>query len=424
MITKSHPAGIERVAYCGYQDHDTPYSERSVDVNQGADTITYLEGGKRNGKWPWKPCNHNSEITFSPGGRASYEKTALKGRWFAKAWFSVFPNGFDADSVPSVQFDDSVIWDCYNQIDLNTSDAVLLYSGVIQALPFLGGVMRFNKIMKDVWNHVSKTARKRPFTTVIKDLIQADFIDRFVISPTLADARKFQDATDYALRVVQTARERNEHAFAVSADNKSVLSSSEATFVSSGATYNDGEINCHCHKQTWTESKAFMLVRARYDMTAVSPIAIWAQRVGLTRPLDSVWDLVPFSFVVDYFSRAGDFVSALSDEMSSIDGLKGQVLAIEDLWFTLSNVSKAEAKFTGWKRMPFLGSGWTWKKAPAFDGTPAVKQGRTFIRGQIASPWSIINSFGRKISDYLSLSIDLSSTRKRTLAELVIQAKL
>jgi hypothetical protein len=325
---------------------------------------------------------------------------------------------------PDVTFEDSVIKMCYDQIDLNTSDSVLLYSGVLQAVPLLGSVFKFNQIMKNVSRHVSKSLRKKPFTTVLKDLIGLDFIDRFVIAPTLADIRKFQDATDYCLRVIQTARERNEHVFALSATDKTVLKERESTFFSSCPVSGGGELNVSLHQQVYAESKAFMLVEARYDLNAVSPLKLWAQRVGLTRPLDSVWDLVPFSFVVDYFTRAGDFISALSDEMSSVDGLRGKIVAIHDLWYTLKGVNAAEAAFVSWRTRPRLPEGWRWEISPHFSNSPASKKQIMFQRGQISNPWPAILSLERKVSDYLTVSVDLSSTRKRTLAELFIQARL
>jgi hypothetical protein len=306
-----------------------------------------------------------------------------------------------------------------DQIDLNTDNAVLLYSGVLQAVPLLGSVSTFLRTFNRIVPDVLRRFRKRPFTEAVKSLISLDFIDRFVITPTLDDIRKFQDATDYVLRVIDTARERNEHRFALEAATTVVTSNSESTGYLSGKS-GFGSVPAKFKTTVSSTSKAFMLLEASYDMTAVDPLKVWAQRVGLTRPLDSVWDLVPFSFVIDYFTRAGDFISALSDEMSRVQGLQGTITKIHDLWGTHLRRSERTVMPTG-KPSSGVSGGTAFVWVP---GTGKQKK-EEFRRFQIGNPWLALSSLSRgSLGDYLKVNLDLSATRKRTLAELIIQAKL
>lgn len=51
-------------------------------------------------------------------------------------------------------------------------------------------------------------------------------------------------------------------------------------------------------------------VRLRYVTVIRTPPTEW-QRLGLTNPALVAWELVPFSFVIDYFANIGDAINAL-----------------------------------------------------------------------------------------------------------------
>jgi hypothetical protein len=252
-------------------------------------------------------------------------------------------------------------------------------------------------------------------------MISADFIDRFVISPTLDDAKRFQDACDYTLRVMQTARDRNEHRIGLRSKIKTLVRDDENTITyQNGNTYG---VKITYRTQTFTESQAFMLLEARYNMMAVAPLKVWAQRVGLTRPLESVWDLVPFSFVMDYFSRGGDFISHLSDQMSSVEGLKGKIAKVYDLWGTYKSaaIRRVISANMYQHRVPYADS----REYDVYCTPGGVtNSSEYFQRFRVSDdPFSYLSSFSRS-ENWGKLNLDLRATQKRTLAELFIQAKL
>lgn len=51
--------------------------------------------------------------------------------------------------------------------------------------------------------------------------------------------------------------------------------------------------------------------RVRYDATQRSSTYLRLSEVGVTNPLEVAWELLPFSFVADWFLGIGDFISAL-----------------------------------------------------------------------------------------------------------------
>jgi hypothetical protein len=397
--------------------------------NTGSERITY-DSGRRlpNGRWPWKTCEHVSTDVLDPiVASFSYDYSYGYGqdKKNTKGYTGVYlMRGSPASAAPNGEFDSQTVRDLLNQVDLNTSDSVLLYSGILQAVPLLGGALKFSSILNRAARELSKSFRKKPFTTVLKTLISADFIDRFVISPTIDDARKFADATNYVLRVIQTARERSTSRFALSSASRVTHSSSKGT-TSLGVSGDLPNVYVEWNRTSYTTSKAFMLLEAKYDIGALDPIKFWAQRVGLTRPLDSVWDLVPFSFVVDYFTRAGDFISRLSDEMSRVEGLTGTITRIHDMWCSLENTSSYTERATG-----HGGFGPNWSNpyfrldSQIYEPLQAVSRNSVYTRYRIPNPWLYLSSLSETLNEYLTVNTKLSATRKRTIAELVIQAKL
>jgi hypothetical protein len=74
-------------------------------------------------------------------------------------------------------------------------------------------------------------------------------------------------------------------------------------------------------------------VRVRLDYVPGNTFFSTLSRVGLTNPAEIAWELVPFSFVVDWFSPIGDFLSSLdaafgwtfmSGSCSTLQRMKGR----------------------------------------------------------------------------------------------------
>lgn len=371
------------------------------------DTITYARGPKFGSDGlNWKGCVHTT--TNTPSGSLI--------SWDAKQGSDAY-SGYRSPSPESLSLPQPVnlLNDCIrqfkDQIDLNCSDGVLLYSGILQAVPLVGGALNFVRVFNNAAKSLSRSFKQRPFTTVVKSLIQGDFINRFVVKPTIDDANKFLDAHNYVVRTIETAYRRQMgldtvYSMTASSGNKSIASL--------GLNLN-GIVHFDYTRTDFvgTRAKLNVLADVSYNTSSIDPIKLWMARCGITRPLDSVWDLIPFSFVVDYFVKAGDFISGLSDKMSSQDGLKGKVQSIKAAWYMLDVCNEREFKTTSARSISSitdlhttLGSGMVASRRfsrTALDILPALYN------------WRESNEL---------FDVNLSSTRKRTLAQLIIQAKL
>jgi hypothetical protein len=421
MLTKSKPSQPKRLSYNKYYE---PYVwDDHVDtwVNSGGDTITYEDGPKYiNYRCNWKRCEQRSNITYT-GQLCSYDITASR---FTRDihWTGYFSPSTEI-RIPSLSINEQELWDkYYSNLDLNVDEAVMAYSAVIQAVPLLGGLAKANRILNSIGRWARKSLRHRPFTEVVKQAIQADFVNRFVIQTTLQDLHMVQDSMDYVLRTIRTAHERNHALTAVKTEYTNVVSSESSSgtwYIRDPANPSDGRIVVNGEVLTSHIERCalFVLADVKYDTDAISPLKLWAARVGLTRPLESIWDLVPFSFVLDYFARTGDYLTHLSQELTSQEGLKGKIMSMYGSWVT----GKAE------KTVRSIG------KSYAYSLNPWMENRR--VRISLAESTAKAKYFIRRPSDGVTaqssfwdqggmISPHLSLVRARTLAELWLQAKL
>lgn len=387
----------------------------SSTISNGADTITYAEGPRYlSNHNNWKECYHTLEHGWSyslPEFRYKHRSTVGEGG-VIRPWLETRTNPV----VPSIP-DDAVrqsLDQCWSQLDLNCRSSVLLYSGIIQAIPLLGGILALNRMLSRASRRLSKSARKRPFTAVVKTLIGLDFIDRFVLRPTLDDARKFIDASNYVLNVLRTAYERNAMPTAVRGGvhidiSKVTQGYSVTTSQNSIRVLFEGFSDTN----SFVEANCFLLCDAHYNTAAIDPIKLWATRCGLYRPLDAAWDLLPFSFVVDYFTRAGDFISGIGNLFTDQDALRGKITNVRGCWVTSKTVSLKQWRFVS--LVP--------RNLRPYVVDESHPTGSYKVRSEIFSRVPL-NPFAYPSSGSDYLHLDLSLTRWRTIAQLIVQRYL
>lgn len=87
------------------------------------------------------------------------------------------------------------------------------------------------------------------------------------------------------------------------------------------------------------------LVTYKALMTVTNPIESAAQKLGLTNPALLAWELVPYSFVFDWFLPVGGY-------LESLDRMSGQTMSQESSTYTLNEytVRRGETPIpSGWK---------------------------------------------------------------------------
>lgn len=383
-----------------------------------SNSITYGLGPKYvNGRMSWKPCVHSR---FNDCSGILYDGT-WKATWQPKysRRACTTPGGssptFASGTIPSL--DSSALWQQFHDsLDLNCKDSVLAYSTIVQLFPLGGQLLRANHILRKVAKQLSRDMRRKPFATVIKSAISLDFINRFVVQTTLDDLHKVATSMDYVLSVIDRARAREASPTAYKFDQYTERVAFDRT-----RTYSDAGANV---KGTLREKRlAFrrqqlhVLALAKYNLSEVSPLLLWANRVGLTKPLGSMWDLIPFSFVVDYFFRAGEFIDTLENQYTSIDGLVGKVQSIEGAWLTEKSGYQTSYDFT------LTGQYYTFKTDNLrLAGGHSDWYRTTFSR--MPATYQEFSRAGLLDEKWGQFTPSLSATRKRTLLQLYLQYKL
>lgn len=130
---------------------------------------------------------------------------------------------------------------------------------------------------------------------------------------------------------------RQHHSAVTSPRYRDLIDSSRDTYYPVALQNAFREINTNGY---WTTSYGISLhrriqrwARVRYrNLGSLSPLKVWQNRVGITKPLTSAWDMVPFSFVLDYFFRIGDWIEGISQFASDAWQLRGQVIDAGPIW--------------------------------------------------------------------------------------------
>lgn len=387
--------------------------------------ITYAAGPKYsyNGTLNWKTCTHQKGAQVSGRIATTSAIRQSNGDVFTFGCDIGNPTFASKPSSASAQQARQQAWDSYWQsLDLNCRNRVLAYSAVAQMVPMLGAALKVSSTL----NRIGKWARRlrdKPFIEVVKSAISADFIDRFVVKPTIADMNMLRDAHCYVVRVLETAHTRNAmpYQFTGKGFSGGSMQTSEQTAASYrwSSTYQT-RVSCRGTCFGGVESTLHVLSKVYYDVHTVKPLKLWLARTGLSTPLDAAWDLIPFSFVADYFLRIGDLIERVSTDATSQDGLRGQVSKIYGSWFT-----EKVGQWTTYKPVGEI----TYYRPSAMNsffrslnttyGTQTFTKGFTFSR----FPAPLLGE-SRFWDNPLLNANGLSSTQKRTLAELAIQLVL
>lgn len=381
-------------------------------------TITYSDGPKysADGKLNWKTCTHQK------GTQVSGTVASTKGyNWWHNEWHTfgahvTSPSFISIPAGASEQDAQQQAWDKYwTSLDLNCRNRVLAYSAVAQLIPMLGSAVTVVKSLSRLNKWLRPAMRQKPFSEVIRELIQRDLIERFVIRPTIAEMNMLRDAHCYVLRVLETAHTRNAMPYQFTGTGYSGAKDSQQSCAESyyHNSYFRTWIDCEEMRFGGVESTLHILSQVYYDVHTVKPLQLWLARTGLSTPLDAAWDLIPFSFVIDYFFRIGDFIEGLSTKMTSQDGLKGQVGRIYGAWFCQKagqwNIYRPNGK------LGFQGSQ-AYHSVQTECGTQSFTKDLIFKR----FPAPILGESRFWDNPFLNAN-GLSSTQKRTLVELAIQ---
>lgn len=438
-FVRAYPSGYQLV----YKEE----KHQNIDTGtKSSGTIDSIGGSKwgSDGNPLWKPCSHTKFIsefgrtaalafyshtkdinnitydsTFSSSSSPAqvvYTGLSDVGHWSDyMLWLKTEP--FSTDDLSGL-LREAVdgFWDSLN---LNFEDSVLLYADAIQLVPLLGTVEKINHTLSRLARWASKELKRRPFRTVLKAAISADFIKRFVVDTTIADINMVNDVEKDVLKRLTTLQDRNLSNVLNYKVTKTIDSLYDSV-TSHGRVLQNAVMVSESPQQMITRHKTSsltlnVLAAVRYTEDPNLPAKLIAQRLGLTRPLESAWDLIPFSFVCDYFLKTGDFIHELSKQVDENDSAVAKIGSISGIWVHEKRSNRIVSNYSG-----------TYTVVEPSFGSPRSLAGQCGIESSSYNRYALGNLWdsGGFFDGQGLWNPRLSSTRSRNLVELFIQHKL
>jgi hypothetical protein len=303
-----------------------------------------------------------------------------------------------------------------DKFDLNCQDRVMGYSYALDLIPWLGPFLKASSVLNRIGKWAAKRGRayrKRPFTMVVTDAMRADLINRFVIQTTIADTRQILTVYERCQRAWEQAHMRNQGwtTLTAQATTSKITETGTTGYKPVWSNYSWPFLEWGFNREVGVTSKVYAVLRLEYDIAKADPVRWIAQALGITTPLESVWDKIPFSFVCDYFFRVGDLIERVSHLDSSQDGLYGKVCDIAQVWATSRAFDQYITIENSGKLRPY----------PTYMAVERLKFGVCRYQSSLFYRNSIDMSDSSGFWDKGGFwNPRLSSTRKRTLLEMAL----
>lgn len=407
------------------REYDFPFTVGSTTYHnrttqRDVERIVYDAGPRYlNGSCNWKRCDHTSSAP-RVGGSIQFEGSSSSGwyhGWFVPRYGSFLDLGGSPINLSDSEWDDltrSCCDEIQAKLDLNCQDRVMGYSAAIDLLPFIGAATRLsstlNRAARKLMKRFGSTSVRRNIYEVIRLLISGDLINRFVIQTTIQDAHAVMNVFDRCLSTWETAYRRNNEVTVLSSSNSVITKEFSTTTNRLDYPPNFADAGAKADVHKYSECTATVQCRGQlvYKLSEADPIRWIAHALGIDTPLESIWDKIPFSFVVDYFTRVGEFFNEVGNRYGQ-DALRASIANISDMWLMTTCHSR-----TDWTaRDPRCNR---WMTIHLVGNKLSTTGYRTFRRVPILMRTS--SGFWDKGGLF---DVRLSSVRKRTLLELAIQ---
>lgn len=416
MITKTKPAGME-VARSWWKSK-VGSAERTQPFPQGSNTITYENGPSHlNGRPIWKPCIHTWQnrivetpyVYHTPNEDPRYSETGS----FSMLALNISQAHLSVGTPANVSMGNAVrnfTNEVYGAIPksflaleslaglLGGKSIIKTSSEVLRAVTQFFGDVSFKQAMQLLKAAAGfDLGRKFSVQSSVNDIVAGISLCEGYV----AYCDKLSRRHDMPRRYRVTTRNANRAAAQLNPPEWSGYSTWGQCYSTpikfSKETVNEksvtifGEYNVHYPQSFWSRSNYYI------------------SRLGLDRPMSTIWAIIPMSFVLDYFVSVQTLMDELDNELNRS---LVNVIALGPQW-VCSNTSLR----TTW-RLP--------------SGVCGYNGGRTYPLGTHAeSGFSITTgTFIRKPLDYINLrdawseTSDLTLHQQSTLSELALQLLL
>lgn len=213
------------------------------------------------------------------------------------------------------------------------------------------------------------------------------------------------------LRAINESQQLNFTVTMIPSDTSRILSESA---VYAHSSQSNAQVRCRQTLKTRTTIKAHFRTSVRYDTSDALRTRLLWDACGVTNIVGTVWDLVPWSFVIDWFFSVSDFCAQLDKYYFQAVPLE-RMGELRDVWYTATRSTKLVSdKFVA------TNAGISWRSV-SLRGAPNecyISSGQ-FIRSPIDNP--TLRTFLGGIS---VRGTSLTTSQKVTGLELMLQRAL
>lgn len=146
-----------------------------------------------------------------------------------------------------------------------------------------------------------------------KDLANTHLAYSFGLAPLLVDLRGFLGVRSAVKRRIKELERRNDRPVRISVRTNVIPLSTSTTY-----TPYSGAGGTHRATSVWT-GRSHGCVSCRVSSSFVrdpaSEIKLYSSALGLSSPLQTIWELIPFSFVIDWFVPIGNAFQRVEDKL-------------------------------------------------------------------------------------------------------------
>jgi len=193
--------------------------------------------------------------------------------------------------------------------------------------------------LADLKKAFRRSAKKQSAGEFIRSMISLDLMNKFAVQPLLRD---IENLRQYGRHISsQVDRLRSSEPVAVH--------SAHTTRKSRTYNYNSGANSWYHKGHMVVDSERLTTVSAYvvFDYAEIknSNKLLHLDALGFNRPLETVWELIPYSFVVDYFVGIGEFLSQFRGQF-----LSAPYEVIDEGYSQKSTIRAAQTRVfdTGW----------------------------------------------------------------------------
>lgn len=280
-----------------------------VTDNDQSDLLTSSITDEQHGLRKQNPCYHSrfeyAPLPLSLPLTVSRDGTYKATVTCADVW------AHDENNVPRAPFGSGSFSGLYEELLRDASGAMPLSANlVVNAIEFASVKTMIPQAVKSA----REILRRKLGRLTLREMANEHLLYSFGVKPLITDIKGILNVRQKVKNRISELQRRSGRSVRISVRGPVV----EDSIPASGSCYPDEANHKIYWSGTWlvtTQTALSADVTSFFVNDAASQVKLWSSALGLSSPLSSIWELIPFSFVADWLLPIGDTFSRLEDKL-------------------------------------------------------------------------------------------------------------